>query len=169
MPNQSEACRALIRAIEAIAPHFLIHIPDSTVAPVLEHFSAHPSIASFPVAREEEAVGVAAGIQLTGKRAVLLMQDTGLGNSLTALTTFSQAYHVPTLLIVVRRGGPGEINAAVHHLSDGVPGILQAAGIATFELSLAASAELWPRTIERAFHHAQVSHRPVVVLVDLKE
>ncbi|MBI4337862.1 MAG: thiamine pyrophosphate-binding protein [Chloroflexi bacterium] len=168
MGQMDPRCAAIIQGIEAIAPDVLIHIPDSTVAPVLDHFARHPTIRAFSVSREEEAVGMAAGLELAGVRCVLLVQDTGLGNSLTALTTFNLAYRVPTLLIVVRRGGVGEINSAVNEYSEHVPQVLQAAGIKGFTLDWRVPAERWAPAIQGAFQYAHTSHGPVAVLVDLK-
>ena len=166
---QQQACQALIQAIEDIDAQFLIHVPDSTVAPVIAYFFNHSIIRTFAVAREEEAVGIAAGLQMAGKKAVILIQDTGLGNSLTALTTFSAAYRVSTFLVVARRGGLGEINSAVHHFSDGVSDMLEALGFRPFALDRRTPLELWASTVVGAYNHCLVAHRPVIVLVDLKE
>ncbi|MBI4233340.1 MAG: thiamine pyrophosphate-binding protein [Chloroflexi bacterium] len=168
MISNTEQCQQLIAGIEAIKPDCLIHIPDSTVAPVLEHFMKHPSIRSFSVAREEEAVGIAAGLELAGKRCVLLIQDTGLGNSLTALTTFTAAYRVPALLVVVRRGGIGEINAAVNDYSEHVPEMLKAMGLKAVTLDWRVPAQEWAAAIQGAYQYAHTAHGPVVVLVNLK-
>ena len=73
---------------------------------------------AFPVAREEEGVDIASGLAMAGKKGVLFCQDVGLGNSMVALTTFVMAYHVPILVLAIRRGGFGEFNAAVHNYSD---------------------------------------------------
>lgn len=88
-------------------------IPCSTVASIIEHFEQSEQLVSFPVSREEDGVGIAAGISLGGKTPILLIQDTGIGNSILAITTFVQAYHVPMLILVTRRGGFAEINSAV--------------------------------------------------------
>ena len=113
-----DACAAVIEGIEAIGLDYFIHVPDSFGALVIAHFESDPTVRSFPVAREEEGIGIASGLAMTGKKAVLFYQDTGLGNSIGALTTYAMAYHSPMLLLAIRRGGFGEFNAANFNFSE---------------------------------------------------
>lgn len=55
-------------------------------------------------AREEEAIAIAAGLSLGGKKAVVLMQQSGVGNSLNVWATLINAYGIPLSSIVVDRG-----------------------------------------------------------------
>ena len=66
------------------------------------------AIKHIPVTREEEAVGLCAGAYLGGARPALLMQNSGLGNSINALLSLTGLYHIGLLLIVGYRGRPGE-------------------------------------------------------------
>ena len=66
------------------------------------------AIKHIPVTREEEAVGLCAGAYLGGARPALLMQNSGLGNSINALLSLTGLYHIGILLIVGYRGRPGE-------------------------------------------------------------
>ena len=49
---------------------------DSFGAPVIAHFENDPKVRSFPVAREEEGIGIASGLAFTGKKGVLFYQDS---------------------------------------------------------------------------------------------
>src|SRR5918992_1269853 len=117
MGYKEDACAAVIEGLEAIGIEFFIHIPDSFGAPVIAHFENQPEVRTFPVAREEEGIGIASGLAMTGKKGVLFCQDVGLGNSMVALTTFVTAYHVPILVLAIRRGGFWEFNAPPHNHS----------------------------------------------------
>lgn len=64
-----------------------------------------------PIPREEEGIGILSGLALTGLPAVMIVQDNGIGNLLTALNTFAAPYHLPLLIVVARRGGLGEYNS----------------------------------------------------------
>ena len=97
----------VVQGLEAAGIQFFIHAPDSFRAPVISHFESQPQVRSFPVAKEGEGIGIAAGLAMTGKKCVLFYQDTGLGNSIGAITTYAAAYHVPMLILAVRRGGFG--------------------------------------------------------------
>ena len=66
-----------------------------------------------PAPREDSAVGLASGAAVAGERAVVLMQNSGLGYCLNVLTSFNLIYDVPVLLVVSWRGHDG--NDAVEH------------------------------------------------------
>jgi sulfopyruvate decarboxylase subunit alpha len=61
-----------------------------------------------PVTREEEGVGILAGAALAGKRPILLMQNSGLGNCVNALASLTQLYELPLFLLMSHRGGASE-------------------------------------------------------------
>src|SRR5262249_25698899 len=110
--------QAVIDGIEAIDPEFVLHLPSSTLKAVVGHFLGRPGRAVFPIPREEEGIGILSGLVLAGRRAVMIIQDNGLGNLITACTTFPQAYHLPMLIVTARRGGLGEYNSMIHHVSE---------------------------------------------------
>ncbi|MRG84907.1 thiamine pyrophosphate-binding protein [Salinibacillus xinjiangensis] len=165
---QEVACKEIIKGIEDIHPDYFLSIPCSTVGPVIKHFEEHNEIKSFPVSREEDGVGIAAGISLGGKLPVMLIQDTGIGNSILAITTFAQAYHVPMLILVTRRGGFGEINSAVNLFSEPLPRILDDAAVKTFKLDYKVPLKEWNVAISQAAKYAQDTHRPIIVMFNIK-
>ena len=134
MGYREEACDAVIQGLEGIGIEYFIHVPDSFGAPVIAHFENKPGVRSFPVAREEEGVGIASGLAMTNKKAVLFYQDTALGNSIGALTTYGMAYHAPLLILAVRRGGFGEFNAANFHFSETAIDMVESMRIKAFVL-----------------------------------
>ena len=82
-----DSCQMVVQGLEAASIQFFTHLPDSFGAPVISHFESQPQVRSFPVAKEEEGIGIAAGLAMTGKKCVLFYQDTSLGNSIGATTT----------------------------------------------------------------------------------
>jgi phosphonopyruvate decarboxylase len=100
---------------------------------VLEHGSRAPYVAA---AREDAAVGVAAGAWFGGRRPVVLMQNSGLGTSLNALASLSLMYGLPVLLVVTWRGFGGK--DAPEHLLTGeiTPRLLDLLGIPHRTLAL---------------------------------
>lgn len=103
---------AIISGIEAIDPDHLLYLASSTLRIVLSHFidgpGARPGRRVFSMPREEEGVAIAAGLELAGARPVLIFQDNGIGNLLTALLTLSQPYHLPLLAVVA--GAEGSVS-----------------------------------------------------------
>lgn len=160
--------QAVIAGLQRIDPEFFLYLPCSTAAPVLAHFSRRTDLVHFPVAKEEEGIGILSGLALAGRRAVMLIQDTGLGNLITALATFPKAYHVPIYVVATRTGGRREINSAVHEYADHLPDVLTAAGIYHETLDARTPLAHWPDAIADAYRYACTSHKPVVTLLDLK-
>jgi len=58
--------------------------------------------------QDAAALGVAGGAYLAGKRSAVLMQNSGLGNVVNALTSFNMIYGIPVLLIITWRGYKGK-------------------------------------------------------------
>ena len=147
----------------------LAYVSSNTIAPIINAFrgpKAPSNPVAFPVAREEEAVGIIGAASLAGRSGAILMQDNGFGNSLTALGTFAVAYHRPLLIVANTRGGLGEYNSMIHTISQPVPTLLAAIGIPVFGLDRRNPVDDWEATIVEAGRHTGMTHRPVVVLME---
>ncbi|ROO58729.1 sulfopyruvate decarboxylase subunit alpha [Micromonospora sp. Llam0] len=146
------------------------YVPSVTVAPIIGALVATDGGADgisprvTPLSREEEAMGVLGAVALTGGLGVVVMQDNGFGNALTALTTFPLAYHLPLLVFANTRGSLGEYNSMIHAISQPMPAILRAAGVPVIELDRRSGAEDWRDTVREAGALAVMTYRPVVVL-----
>jgi sulfopyruvate decarboxylase alpha subunit len=92
--------------------------------------------------REEEAFGIAAGLYLGGVRPAVMLQSSGLGNSLNAVTSLLVPYKIPVVMLVSMRGEEDEWNPAQMPMGRAVRPIFDAIGIAHM-------------TIERAEHAAE--------------
>lgn len=166
----SARAQAVVQGLERIAPTHVLWLPSSTLKGVIDHVERRAkegAYVSFPLTREEEGIGIAGGLALAGARPLLVVQDNGLGNALTALTTFAQPYHLPLLLIVSQRGGLNEYNSMIHTLCERVDEIVDAAGLRSFKLDERVPVSRWATTVVAAWEHAQMTHRPVVLLTNL--
>lgn len=56
--------------------------------------------------REDEAIGIAAGAWLAGKKPTVFMQNSGLGNSIDAITSLLKPYKIKVDLLVNERKEP---------------------------------------------------------------
>ncbi len=165
-----ERSQAVIDGIEAIDPDHILHLASSTLKIVLEHFISGPGAEGrrvFAMPREEEGVAVNSGLELAGRRPVMIFQDNGFGNLLTVLQTLPQAYHIPLFGVVTRRGGLGEYNSMIHTISERTEAILDAAGVRWFQLDARTPLEAWAPEIQRAWQFSRTTHRPVFMLVNL--
>ena len=59
-----------------------------------------------------------------------MLQSSGLGNSLNALTSLLMPYQIPVLMVISMRGDSGEWNAAQVPMGRAVRGICDAMGVA---------------------------------------
>mgnify|MGYP001570782005 CR=1 FL=1 len=151
-----------------MSPEFFLYLPCGSGRAVFEHFLAKSSLVCIPLAQEEEGVAILGGLSLAKRRAVMMIQDTGLGNAMTALTTFARAYHVPLFIVATRTGGGREINSAVHDYSDRLPQMLTAAGLHHELLDARLPVSRWAQRLVDLQRYAHVSHQPVIALVDLR-
>jgi sulfopyruvate decarboxylase subunit alpha len=160
--------QAVIDGIEQIDPEFVLHLPSSTLKLVLAHvLDEKPTRRVFPIPREEEGVSILAGLALAERRAMMIIQDNGIGNLLTALLTFPQPYHLPLFALVTRRGGLGEYNSMIHTISERSEALLDAAHVRWFQLDARTPLKDWAPTIRRGYELAHITHRPVFVFVNL--
>lgn len=108
--------------------NLICSVPCIMLAGILERL-ANTSITHIPVTREEEGVGIAAGVSLSGKKPALLMQNSGLGNSINALLSLTNLYGLPLPLIISQRGGKGEKVLAQMPMGKATTNLLKAARI----------------------------------------
>ena len=83
----------------------------------------------IPLTREEEGVGISAGIALAGKRPAMFVQSSGVGNMINALLSLTGFYELPLAVFVSQRGIYKEKIAAQLPMGQHLPGILKGAGI----------------------------------------
>ncbi|MEW2434776.1 thiamine pyrophosphate-binding protein [Streptomyces caniferus] len=76
--------------------------PCGILAPLYERLENGSALQT--VSREDNAVGIAAGAAMAGRSPVVMMQNSGLGQSVNALASLVVPYEIPMLLIVSLRG-----------------------------------------------------------------
>jgi sulfopyruvate decarboxylase subunit alpha len=160
----------VVEAILALAPDGVGYVPSNSIAPIIKSLVAHGEQGDlkkvYPLSREEEAIGVMGAYPFAGQFGVLVMQDNGFGNALTALTTLAVSYHLPLLIVANTRGGLGEYNSMIHSISAPVPELLRNTQIPVFTVDRRNSPEDWGATVREAGNHARMTYRPVVVLME---
>jgi len=88
--------------------NFYTGVPCSILGNIINHLSKNKQFTYVPATREDEALGMAAGAYMGGKKPVVLMQNSGLGVSINALTSLVLLYKFPILLIISWRGYKGK-------------------------------------------------------------
>ena len=79
-----------------------IGVPDST----LEFFIDEGIKMSKTIIanREDEAIGIAAGMALSNSNSVVFMQNAGFANSLSTITSLIDLYQIPLIFVIGWRG-----------------------------------------------------------------
>src|SRR3954471_1724195 len=93
--------QAIIQAIKSAGVRFVVALPDRTTTEnVLKPLLADRDMRVIQVCKEDEGVSICAGLHAAGQRAVLLMQYTGLLDSVNALRGIAVDGRNPICMIV---------------------------------------------------------------------
>ena len=82
----------------------VVTLPDSETKHMYDAFVSEPSIDVIPVAREGEAIPVAAGLWIAGQTPVVAIQNAGLFEAGDALRGMGVGARLPLLMFIGYRG-----------------------------------------------------------------
>jgi|GEM_PF-171301 len=95
---------AIADALEDAGINFVCSMPCSLLSGIIDIISKKENLIHLPATREEEGVGICAGAYLGGARPALLMQNSGLGNSINALLSLINPCEIDLLLLMSNTG-----------------------------------------------------------------
>ena len=99
-------------------------VPCSYLTPLVNRVIADPEMIYISSANEGDAVATASGAVLGGRPAVAMMQNSGLGNAVSPLSSLNWVFRIPVLLVVTLRGEPGLPDEPQHELMGQITGNL---------------------------------------------
>jgi sulfopyruvate decarboxylase subunit alpha len=155
---------AVYQGMKRAGINFVTSVPCVNLQELLALVGGDPDIIHVPVTREEEGVGICAGAWMGGRRPALLMQNSGLGNSINALASLDILYGIPLLMIISHRGGVGEPVIGQVPMGRLTVPLLDAMAIPHFEPQQGEAEE----TVAQAWSCACAARMPVAVLLDLE-
>jgi phosphonopyruvate decarboxylase len=97
-------------------------VPCSFLTPFINSVIDDPEMTYISSANEGDAVATASGAALAGQRSVAMMQNSGLGNAVSPLSSLNWVFRIPVLLIITLRGEPGLQDEPQHELMGQVTG-----------------------------------------------
>jgi sulfopyruvate decarboxylase alpha subunit len=103
------------------------YVPDAGHRVLIDRSLEDPEVTSVPLTTEEEGVGICAGAHLGGKRAVLLMQSSGVGNCVNFFS-LAKGGRFPLFTIISMRGDYGEGNPWQMPMGQAVEPVMEAMG-----------------------------------------
>jgi sulfopyruvate decarboxylase alpha subunit len=127
-------------------------VPDGGLTELLKMVEADKGMRLITLSTEEEGMGLVAGQWLGGKRAMIAMQSSGVGNCINALG-FPTALRAPCLMLVTMRGQWGEFNPWQVPMGQGARPALEAVGVKCFPVDRAGEVgEVFAAAADLAFH-----------------
>ena len=155
---------SIIAQIKASEIEFVISVPDITTSEgLLRPLAQATAPRLIRVCKEDEGVGICAGLAYTGRRSLLLIQQTGLLDSLNAVRGVAVEYGLPICMMVgllQKEPGVPPMQSRRYGVRIIEP-ILDAMGIAYHEIEEEADVA----KIKPAIDHAYAQSRPVVLLI----
>ena len=118
------AASAFLDPARARGYGFYTGVPCSFLTPIINRVISDPRLDYVGATSEGEAVAIASGAWLTGRKTVVMCQNSGLGNAVNPLTSLSVPFRIPTLLVVTWRGQPGIHDEPQHELMGQITGRL---------------------------------------------
>jgi sulfopyruvate decarboxylase subunit alpha len=155
---------SIIREIKAGGIEFVISVPDITTSEgLLRPLATQSKPRLIRICKEDEGVGICAGLAYTGKRALLLIQQTGMLDSINAIRGVAVEYSLPVCMMVgllEKEVGVPPRQSKKYGVRIVEP-ILEAMGIAYHEIESEADVG----KIRPAIDEAYAQNKPVVILI----
>ena len=159
-----DSTQAIYDGLKDAEVDFIVSVPCVNLSKLLDMVNEDPEITHIPVTREEEGIGICAGAYLGGKRPAILMQNSGLGNSINALKSLMELYEFPLIMIMSHRGTEGENICGQVPMGESTPKILEAMDFKYFKPS---NPEAAYDDICNSWELSEEEGKPVSILLEI--
>ncbi|KAF1015382.1 MAG: phosphonopyruvate decarboxylase [Burkholderia sp.] len=139
-------------------------VPCSYLTPFINYILQDPTLHYVSAANEGDAVALVAGATLGGRRGIAMMQNSGLGNAVSPLTSLTWTFKLPQLLIVTWRGKPGEHDEPQHALMGPITTRMLEIMEIPWELFPTEANQIAP-ALDRAIHHMDETGWPYALVM----
>ncbi len=136
-------------------------LPCEKISALLRFVARERAFCHVGLNREENGVGISAGVYLAGGKPVMIIQSTGLGNSINAIMSLAVIYKLPLPVIASWRGVYREKIEAQVPLGKALPKVLDALGLEYAIIEDASQIGLVEEVIQDAF----ANERPHIALI----
>jgi sulfopyruvate decarboxylase subunit alpha len=155
---------SIIREIKASRIEFVVSVPDITTSEgLLRPLSQMNDPRLIRVCKEDEGVAICAGLSYCNRRALLLIQQTGMFDSINAIRGVAVEYSLPICMMVgLLEKEPGVLpRQSKRYAVRIVEPVLDAMGVTYHEIESEADVGKIGEAIETAYAQMQ----PVVLLI----
>ncbi len=116
----------------------------------------HEEFRTVDVTREEDGVGICAGAALMGRRAVMSIQSSGLGNMMNAVMSLTACYGLPLAVVASWRGMDGETIEVQIPFNSRIPQMLDVYGIKHCEVGSSDDIPSIGEHVREAFEKSEI-------------
>lgn len=141
---------------------FVTTVPCKQLAGVIELLESNPAIHHVPCNKEDEGMGLCAGVHMGGKRPAIVMQNTAIGVTINTLVTLTQFYRMPLPMIISYRGELGEPVACQVEMAVHTKALLDRLLIPTYHFHRESDVDEFDAILKHCF----MASKPVAVLTD---
>ena len=160
-----DSSEAIYDGLKDAGINFIVSVPCVNLSKLLNMIDDDDEIIHIPVTREEEGIGICAGAYLGRKKTAILMQNSGLGNSINALKSLMELYEFPLIMIMSHRGTEGENICGQVPMGESTPLILEAMDFKFFK---PANPEAAYDDIRLSWDLSEEEGKPVSILLEIK-
>ena len=139
-------------------------VPDAGHADLIRLCESDKKMSVIRLTSEEQGVSLLGGAWLGGKKGVLLMQSSGVGNCINMLS-LSTTCQFPLLILVTMRGDHAEFNPSQVPMGDATETVLAAMGVL---VRRADTHEDVVQEVSGALRMTYNTFRPMAVLIGQK-
>ena len=140
-------------------------VPCSFLTPFINYVINDGELAYVSSANEGDALATAAGAAIGGERSIVMMQNSGLGNAVSPITSLAYVFRIPMIIISTHRGAPGVRDEPQHELMGKITGDLFNIMQVPWETFPAENNSIRP-ALERALAHMQKENLPYGFLME---
>lgn len=139
-------------------------VPCSFLTPFINYVIEDNQLNYISSANEGDALATAAGTVIGGKRAVVMMQNSGLGNAINPLTSLAHVFRIPLLIICTLRGDPNLQDEPQHQLMGQITGKLLETMKVPWEFFPTEAAQL-ESVFQRVEDYFELENRPYALIM----
>jgi len=154
----------LIEAMKQAGISHVVSVPDLTTSEgVLRPLARDTALKLVRVCREEEGVGICAGLAMAGLRGAMLIQYTGFLASMNAIRAIAMEYRQPICMLIgmLFTDSPDDLSKSSNYGVNRMIPLLDAMGLRYLIVACDADVSDIAPALERAFSESE----PVAILI----
>jgi sulfopyruvate decarboxylase subunit alpha len=105
---RSSAVDTTLATLTSLGVSLIVNVPDSWMAPLVRQAEQHAAFDVVRVTNEGEGVALCAGAWLGGRKAVMVMENSGVRMACEELARLGLEQGIPTMLLMPFRGDLGD-------------------------------------------------------------